>query len=116
MADRQTIIAGDDGDVWEIGLITSAPGEPVELAALDGTFSCFLSVKGAVPPIYREIVVKNEDNTRFLAWLTPAETLALGKGTWLVGLELRNPTLVPPLVRETHRPVVIREAIVAPAP
>lgn len=115
MTERQTIYAGDTSDVWEIGLVTSAPGvTPVVLATLDVNFTCWLTVKGAVPPISRAITTKNAANTRFLVWLTPAETLALAKGTFQVGIELRNPTLIPPLVREVHRAVVIEPALVAP--
>ncbi len=117
MADRQSIYAGDTSDVWEIGLVVSAVGvEPAVLATLDGNFTCRLVVPHDTAPISRAINAKNGDNTRFLAWLTPAETLALGKGTHRIGIELRNPSLVPELVRETHRAVVINAALVPPAP
>lgn len=111
----QLIFAGDTGDVWEIGLVTSAPGvTPRELADLDNNFSCRLVVAEAEPPIDRAVTAKDNANTRFLAWLTPAETLALGEGTWTVGLELSNPTLAPPLVRETHVVVRIEPGLVPP--
>ena len=111
---KQTLFAGDTSDVWEIGLVTSAEGAPVVLAALDGNFSCRLVVVGAVPPIARAVPDKNAGNTRFLAWLTPAETLALGKGTWQVAFELRNAALQPPLVREIHDVVRIAPGLVPP--
>lgn len=112
---RQTLFAGDTSDVWEIGLVTSLPGvKPVALAVLGGDFTCRLVVANAVPPIARDIVVKNAASTRFLAWLTPAETLALGKGTWRIALELRNPALVPELVRELHDIVRIEPGLVPP--
>ena len=110
---RADIVAGDTSDVWEIGLVTSAPGiKPVELAALDVNFSCWIGVAGAVPAIQRQVTVKNAANTRFRAWLTPAETTALGLGIWLVGIELRNPTLSPPLVAEVQRRVGINPGAV----
>ncbi len=110
----QTLFAGDSSDVWEFGLVTSAEGAPVVLAQLDGNFSCRLVVVGAQPPIIRAVTDKNAANTRFLAWLTPVETMALGKGTWQVGLELRNLALQPPLVREKHEVLRIEPGLVPP--
>lgn len=113
---RSDIVAGDTSDVWEIGLVTSAPGiKPVELADLDVNFTCWIGVAGAAPPIQRQVVAKNAANTRFRAWLTPAETTALGPGVHLVGIELRNPALSPPLVSEKQRLVGIKPGAV-PAP
>ncbi len=112
---RQTIFAGDTSDIWEVGLVTSDVGVlPVELADLDGNFACRIVVPEAQPAIARVVAIKNLANTRFLAWLTPEETLALGKGTWRVGIELRNLALVPPLVREIHEVVRIEEGLVPP--
>lgn len=110
-----TVFAGDTSAVWQVGLITSAEGAlPIVRADLDGNFSCRMVVVGAQPPIARAIAVKSIDNKQFLAWLTPEETLALGKGTWQVGIELRNPALVPPLVREIHEVVRIEAGLVPP--
>lgn len=110
---RTDIVAGDTSDVWEIGLVTSASGvKPVVLAALDVNFTCWIGVAAAVPPIQRQVTVKNAANTRFRAWLTPAETAALGLGVWLVGIELRNPTLIPPLIAEVQRRVGINPGAV----
>lgn len=109
----QMIFAGDTSDVWEIGLVTSRAGiSPVVLAALGGAFSCRLVVAGAVPPIDRVISAQNLAGNRFLAWLTPAETLALGKGSWQVAIMLSNPALVPPLVREVRAIVRIETNLV----
>lgn len=114
-SDMQTLFAGDTSDVWEVGLVTSAEGAlPIVRADLDGNFSCRLVVANAQPPIARVVAVKSIDNTQFLAWLTPEETLALGKGTWQVGIELRNLALVPPLVREIHEVVRIEPGLVPP--
>lgn len=114
MAWQQTIRAGDTSDVWEIGLITSPVGtRPPILAVLGLGDSCWLTVPGAVPAIAREITVKNAGGTLFLAWLTPAETLALfaqqsAGASWQIGLELRMPGLIPPLVREIDPAPVVK--------
>ena len=74
---RGDIFAGDSSDVWEIGFPVSPEGvRPVELAELDSNFSCRLAVKGSTPAIDRAVSAKNEANTRFLAFLTTAETTA----------------------------------------
>ena len=113
---RETVFAGDTTKAWEIGLVTSAPGiNPPLMAQLDGAFTCRLVVAGADPAIARVVVTKNLANTRFIAWLTPAETLSLGKGTWTVGIELRNAALVPPLVQEKRVVVRIEVGMVPPA-
>lgn len=115
VAGKQTIYAGDTSEAWEIGHDLSSGGAgAVQLAALDGNYSLRLVVPHPTAEIDRMVAVKNDANTRFIAWLTPAETLALGKGTWPVGLELRNTTLTPPLVREIHEVVEIRAALVPP--
>lgn len=109
------LYAGDTSDVWELGFVASAPGvKPVVLADLDANFSCRIAVRGTVLVSPRPVIVKNADNTRFRAWLTPAETLALGPGEWVVGIELRNPTLIPPLVKEVQRKIrIFAEAVPA---
>lgn len=105
------LYAGDTSDVWEIGFVASAPGvKPVVLAALDSNFSCRIAVKGST--IARAVTIKNTENTRFRAWLTPAETTLLGPGDRIVGIEIRNSTLIPPLVREVQRRLRIREEAV----
>lgn len=109
----QEISAGDTSGVWDIGYVTSIEGEsPIVLASLDSNFSCHLTVYRASPAITREITSKNPQNNRFRAWLTPAETLQMGRGTWTIGLEIRNPTLTPPLVKETHISIRVVKPIV----
>ena len=116
MSSVQTIFAGDTSDVWEVGLVTTPPGtRPPRYEPRVPAFTCWLAVEGAAPPIAREITAKDVMNTKFLAWLTPAESLALGTGSWRVGIELRNPAMVPPLVREAHAVVRIVAGLVPPA-
>ena len=110
------IYAGDTSPIWEVGIITSAPGEtPITRADLDIEYECWIAVPGASPAIYREVTTKNDENDRFRAWLTPAETAQLGKGVHTVGIEIRNSTLTPPLIRETHVQVVIKTPAVPSA-
>lgn len=116
MAQESQIFAGDTSDVWEVGFVTSLPGiTPAVLADLDANFSCVLSVLNSSPLINRVVTSKNVINNRFRAWLTPAETLALGRGKWIVGVELRNPAYTPPLVKEAQFVVFINSAVVPPS-
>lgn len=112
-APRQTIVAGETTDHWEIGLVTSAPGvQPQVLAELDDNFTCRLVVSGAPTPIDRAITDKNATGRRFLAWLTAEETAQLGEGTWRVAIAFANPTLLPPLAREIQAVVRIERSLV----
>jgi hypothetical protein len=112
---RAECYAGDTSDVWEVGFRTSADGvKPIVLADLDGNFSCRIAVKNSTMTP-RAVTVKTGDNQRFRAWLTPEETEALGVGEWIVGIEIRNPTLIPALVKEVHRKLWILEQAVPAA-
>lgn len=111
-----TVIAGNTGPVWEIGHRVSAPGAPRQLADLTEDYACWLAVAGATPPILRAVTEMNAAGTRFLAWLTPAETAALGNqraGAWTVGIELRNPAVSPELVLELQLTTTITAGVVA---
>lgn len=110
---RAECYAGDTSPVWELAFRASAEGvKPVVLADLDGNFSCRIAVPGSPGVAPRAVTVKTADNLRFRAWLTPDETAGLGPGEWTVGIEIRNPTLVPPLVQEIHRTLWIRDQAV----
>ena len=112
----EEISAGDTSEVWEVGFVTSVPGAlPIELADLSVGFSCRIYVQGADPEIDRAVTSLNDDSTRFRAWLNPSETLALGRGKWKIGIELRNPALDPPLVKETHVIQKINPGVVPPS-
>lgn len=114
------IYAGDTSKVWEVGWVTSEPGvRPVTLADLDSNYACRIAVRawtgtgaGAEVMAARAVTTKNGANSRFRASLTPAETAALDPGDYVVGIELTNATLVPPLVQEVHRRVRIWPAAV----
>lgn len=112
------IVAGDSGPVFEIGHRTSASiRSAIVLADLDPNYSCWFAVAEADPAILRAVTDKAGANTRFRASLTPAETAALGPGIWHLALELRNPTLDPPLIAEKQGWLTIAPGIVeAPAP
>ena len=101
--------AGDTSDIWEVGFILS---EPDNLATLDEDFSCRIAVLEAPDFAARAVPDKNAENTRFRAWLTPEETFALGPGVWTVGIEISNPAMSPPLVKEVHRRIRIEPQVV----
>ena len=82
------------------------------LATLSGDYSCVIGVAGS--DIMRAVTLKNDANDRFLAILTPAETASLALGTYLVGIELRNAALDPPLVSEIqYRITIVPEVVPA---
>jgi hypothetical protein len=89
------IVQGDTAGVWLVFHDTDGNGTP---APLTGDYSCRIAVKGK--PINRLVTDKNAENTKFLAFLTPTETDTLEVGTHLVGLQIVNTALVPPLRRE----------------
>ena len=101
--------AGDVTDYLELGVQLSAPGViPVEIATLDASFICKIGVVGATPPISRVVTVKDDGNQYFRGWLTPTETAALGPGTWLLGMQISNPSLPGPFVKERRWTLRIR--------
>lgn len=110
---RATIVEGDTGPEWQIGHRTS-PSIRVapELADLVAAYSCWLAVAESAPAILREVTDTTVDNTRFRVWLTPEETAALGPGTRMVGIELRNPALDPPLIAEVQWSLQILAGVV----
>lgn len=112
--------AGDTSKVWEVGWVTSEPGvRPAVLADLDSNYACRIAVRawtgsaaGAEVMAARAVTAKNDANTRFRASLTPAETADLAPGEYVVGIELANATLEPPLVQQVQRRVRIWPAAV----
>lgn len=109
------VIAGNTGPVWEIGHRVSAPGARKVLADLSEDYACWLAVADATPPILRQVTDLNDAGTRFLAWLTPAETEGLGAGAWTVGIELRNPAASPELVLELQLTATVTAGVVPAA-
>ncbi len=94
-------IVGDTSDIIELGVQTSERGRrPVVLVAMDANFSCKIAVPGAAPPINRAVTDKTVDNFYFRGWLTPTETLAIGPGDFLLGMQISNAALTPPMVKE----------------
>ena len=110
---RFEIVQGNTGPRWEHCHVTSAEGvRPPVLATLSGDYSCVIGVAGS--DIMRAVTLKNDANDRFLAILTPAETASLALGTYLVGIELRNAALDPPLVSEIqYRITIVPEVVPA---
>lgn len=106
----EKLIAGDSSTIWEVGFQTSADGiAPVVLAALDPNFTCRLAVGGTI--IDRAVTEKNQENNRFRAWLTPAESLTLS-GVVTVGIQISNATLNAPLVLEHQVKIQMKRGVV----
>ena len=112
MNTRQTIIAGDTSDVWEVGVRSPAN----QLIAL-GSASCRMVAidQAGNIKVDRMITDLNPAENRFQAWLTGAETDAMGAGTFRVAFLLVDLTQVPPLERELQEVVRIEPSIVPPA-
>lgn len=92
---------GDTSDILELGVQMNPKHIPPKvLATLDGNYTCKIAVVGATPPINRSVPNKTADNLYFRGWLTPAETATLGVGDHVVGMQISNSTLTPPLVKE----------------
>lgn len=89
------IVQGDTAGVWLVFHDVDGKGTP---APLTNDYSCRIAVKNSA--IDRNVPDKNAENTKFLAFLTPTETNGLAVGVHVVGLQIVNPNLVPPLRRE----------------
>lgn len=103
MADLPVIecYLGDTTDILELGVQTSKKNvPPITVATLDANYSCKIAVDGAAPPINRAVTLKTADNLYFRGWLTPAETQAIGVGDHILGMQISNATVSPPLVKE----------------
>lgn len=111
IAAQTSLFIGDSSPIWEVAFQTSAEGvTPIELATLDGTYSCRIAVQGTA--IDRAITEKTADNKYFRAWLTPAETLQLTPGIKMVGIQIKNDSLTPPLVLEYQVVLNVSQGIV----
>lgn len=111
IAANTTLLIGDSSPIWEVAFQTSAEGvTPVELATLDGNYSCRIAVQGT--SIDRVVTEKTADNKYFRAWLTPAETLTLTPGIKMLGIQIKNDSLVPPLVLEYQVVLNIAQGVV----
>lgn len=95
-----SIIAGDSSQIWDIGFNSEEDplADPVLADMADG-FSCRIVVPGTT--IDREVAAISTDGHYFRAALLATETIDL-LGVYTVAIELRNPGMQPPLVRETH--------------
>jgi len=79
---------------WAIG---HRDADSDDLITLDSNYTCRISVPTADPPIEREVTAKNSENTRFLAFLTPAETATMEETDHLVYVCIENTTLTVPM-------------------
>ena len=106
MTETASIYKGDTGGPWNVGHRL----DDGNLAPLAPAYTCKIRVAGSA--IERAITDKTGDNLRFIAALTPAETLALAAGQYVVAIEIENAALTPPLRVETHIILTVAEHIV----
>ena len=114
MSELQIIecVLGDTSQVIELGVQTSAKNIlPRTVATLDANYSCKISAAGAIA-INRAVSDKTVDSLYFRGWFTPTETTALGVGNHLMGMQITNNNLAPPLVKEKQwRLVIVAQAV-----
>jgi hypothetical protein len=85
------------------------------LATLPGSYSCAIRVPGTAVDRPVTDIGPDDDGTankRFLASLTPAETVLFAAGQYIVAVEITNAALTPPLRVETHIILTVNEHIV----
>ena len=107
-----SLTAGDSSVIWDFGFAVSDPGiTPVVLADMSNGFSCHLKVPGTA--INRAVITISQDGKYFRAFLSPSETANLS-GLLTLVVELRNASMVPPLVRETQLRIRVRPGFIDP--
>lgn len=110
MAAKVTTVVGNTGPLYRIGipqrdgngvLVTDANGDQV-YETIDSNWSCRVYVENGSNTIDRFVTAISSDGFRYLAQLTPAETLTLPAGLHTVAIEVSNPTTTPPFNIEKH--------------
>lgn len=99
---NQVVIQGNNTPTTGITIT----GYTVESA--DWTGLVIVAEKLGETALISRAMVKAADNSKFLAYLTPAETLTLSVGTtYSVTYRVINTTMTPPITREFHNKVLI---------
>lgn len=106
MTDTQSIYKGDTAGPWNVG-VTRDDGS---LETISAPWTCKIRVGGTA--IDRAVSDRTADNLRFIAALTPAETLALSEQQYVVAIEIENPTTTPPVRREHHIILTVEKHVV----
>ena len=111
MTESASIYKGDTGGPWRVGHRL----DDGTLATLPGAYTCKIKVSGTA--IDRAVTDVGPDtdgtaNKRFIAALTPAETLTLAAGQYVVAVEVENTGVVPPLRVETHIILTVEDHVV----
>jgi hypothetical protein len=108
MTEIASIYKGDTAGPWRVGHLL----DDGTLATLPGTYTC--KIKAASIAIERPVADVGPDddgtpNKRFIAALTPAETLLFAVGQHVIVIEVENTATTPPLRKETHIILTVQE-------
>lgn len=106
---------GNTGPKYRIGVPSfDVDGLPVAntFEDLSVNYTCTISVPTASPAISRAVTARSSDDFRFLAQLTPAETLTMAVGTHQVAIEVNDTTATPPFRVETHLRIKIEMQVI----
>lgn len=106
MTDSQSIYKGDTAGPWNVGVT----GDDGNLVTITAPWTCAIKVAGTA--IDRAVPDRTVDNKRFIAALTPAETLTLADGQYVVAIEIENATTTPPVRREHHIILTVTKHVV----
>lgn len=111
MTETASIFKGDTAGPWRV----AAPLDDGTLPTLPASYTCKIKVAGTAIDRAVTDIGPDDDGTankRFLAALTPTETLTLEAGQYVVAIEIENTSLTPPLRIETHIILTVAEHIV----
>jgi hypothetical protein len=114
MTETASIFKGDTAGPWRV----AAPLDDGTLPTLPASYTCKIKVAGTLIDRAVTDIGPDDDGTankRFLAALTPTETLTLEAGQYVVAIEIENTSLTPPLRIETHIILTVKEHIVGSA-
>lgn len=106
MAAKQTTVVGNTGPLYRVGVPErDSNGELTGLyeSMNDSNWTCRIYVElNNSDTIDRPVTTLSADGFRFLAQLTPAETILIPAGVHTVAIEVANPSTSPPFLIEQH--------------
>jgi hypothetical protein len=108
MTETASIYKGDTAGPWRVGHLL----DDGTLATLPGAYTC--KIKAASIAVERAVTDVGPDddgtpNKRFIAALTPTETLLFAVGQHVIVIEVENTGTTPPLRKETHIILTVQE-------
>jgi hypothetical protein len=99
MASTYTVIQGNTGPLWEVGIDDGSGG----LVTLDVNYTCKFVVGSSI-----DRTITDKDSNRFQVQLTPTETAALDLGRHVCAIEISNSTTTPaPFQKEQQIEILI---------